>query len=594
MDAVPLTSAGCNGFGEPSSVERPRAGPTARGLGAALALAALLSLLVARLPRPAGWGGARPQEAPGARLWESGGPQGTDAQSLGPAVPLALLRESRQIRGLLPAAARESGPLRGLPPAAAPQKGLASAWPATPPKLTPIASGDPLAASQQLAVPEVALAAPLSSPAATPAVLAIAPTSTALPSLPATPAVGQSSAWPAPSPAADAHAQGSLASRTPRGEPAMPLSSGTAAPTSWPTPCLVFEGWRLAPATVASGAYAGFSWEACLEFCAADEDCQQVSFSKEGRTCQPGSSVTLADVDDRGGFNSGFVSAHCPVGSAPVQTNAAQAPATAVPPPETSSRATTRAQQLAGSSLFCVTLFAPGQGDLVQGHMVAGVGVFGCDDYALYSSSAGKLGDADVRVLDVDPLALTSPSRPASAGAVFVALWKAVVADGAFRAQGWTVRSDPDCLLLPERLRGVIRARALAGASGSASPRASLVACPDLPWAPLEVLSSAAVEAVERCGMACGPGGVGRLGGLEVSLAAAQVVAERRDDLLGAGGCAGADKPDAYRCSGREAAFYPQGSAALLQDCLRGARAADAALPVSPENLAQYERTWRQ
>lgn len=619
MDAVPLTSASCN-WEERGSIERPRVGPRALGLVAALALTALLSLLI--LPGPARWGGVQPQgidaalerrsphtggsvQSLGARLWESSGSQGTGARG----VPLAVLRESRPIESStadLGVEALERRPVRGLLQAVAPQE--ASAWAAPPPKPTPkpkpTAGGDLPAASQQSAVPKVARAAPPASPAAPPAVPAMASQSTALLPSPAT----------APTPAL-----------TPAPSSA-PTPTLTPASTTRPTPCLVFEGWRLAPATAGSGAYGAFSWEACLDFCVADKDCRQVAFSKEGRTCQPGSKVSFADVDDLGGRNLAFVSAHCPDGGASVQIDAAQAstwsaqgshgdavqapqvPANAVPPPETSSqpsetsspppetssRATIMTQQLAGSSLFCVTLFAPGQGDLVRGHKAAGVGVFGCDDYALYSSSAVELGDADVRVLGVDPEALQSLSRPASAGDVFVALWHAIVADGAFRAQDWTVRSDPDCLLLPERLRGVIRERALEGASRSVSLRTSLVACPELSWAPLEVLSSAAVEAVERCGAACGPGGAGRYGGLQVSLGAAQVVVERRGDLLGAGGCVGADSPDAHRCSSRAAAFHPQDSTAELQECLQEARAADAALPMTPDNAAQYERTWRQ
>lgn len=80
-------------------------------------------------------------------------------------------------------------------------------------------------------------------------------------------------------------------------------------------------------------------------------------------------------------------------------------------------------------------------------------GIFACDDYLLVSTK--DLGIDGVTTLTISNMQVggytdggTSPNAP-----IFVEAWNQIQSDGRWKEHDWTIKSDPDAVLIPERLR---------------------------------------------------------------------------------------------------------------------------------------------
>jgi hypothetical protein len=116
--------------------------------------------------------------------------------------------------------------------------------------------------------------------------------------------------------------------------------------------------------------------------------------------------------------------------------------------------------------------------------------VFTCEEYAVYSNGEYQVAPA-VHTIKVDSdlrcsfggefgTALNTP--------IFFAVWDKVIEGGRFRKHDWTVKTDPDCVFFPDRLRGIVgKYRDYQGGS-------YLNNCPRGLHGPLEVFGKRAIE----------------------------------------------------------------------------------------------------
>jgi len=116
-------------------------------------------------------------------------------------------------------------------------------------------------------------------------------------------------------------------------------------------------------------------------------------------------------------------------------------------------------------SLFCFSVFrlTTYEADLMRNQLWRGVGIFGCDLYGVFSSDWGAdLGDGPLgalKTIHFDPAPVgTSKDGTAANTALFMNVWEAVRWDGKYRAADWTIKADPDAVVLPDRLRNHLRA----------------------------------------------------------------------------------------------------------------------------------------
>jgi hypothetical protein len=112
-------------------------------------------------------------------------------------------------------------------------------------------------------------------------------------------------------------------------------------------------------------------------------------------------------------------------------------------------------------SLFCWSLFQTTtyEMDIMKNQMTKGSGIFQCDDWALLSTAdPTKLGQTpakeDATTMHVDMAEITmSVDGTAGNAKLFINCWNVIVQDGRWNNHAWTVKVDPDAVLLPDRLR---------------------------------------------------------------------------------------------------------------------------------------------
>jgi hypothetical protein len=152
----------------------------------------------------------------------------------------------------------------------------------------------------------------------------------------------------------------------------------------------------------------------------------------------------------------GSLKYHCCCKAFPVDTTAAMTRAAPAP---------------AGSpTLFCISLMIAGsyEVDLLRGQLSKGqLGIFGCDDWAVYSNESisldptNELGDSSKY-----KTSLMEGSLEAKRGGkydtalntpIFIRFWKVVMADPRSEAHEWIVKVDPDTMFMPDRLKLMIK-----------------------------------------------------------------------------------------------------------------------------------------
>mmetsp|Transcript_62412 Transcript_62412/g.180935 ORF Transcript_62412/g.180935 Transcript_62412/m.180935 type:complete len:903 (-) Transcript_62412:56-2764(-) len=117
--------------------------------------------------------------------------------------------------------------------------------------------------------------------------------------------------------------------------------------------------------------------------------------------------------------------------------------------------------------IFCYALMMPAgyETGLLRAQAKRAVGIFDCDDYAVFSNvsiSLGKWNSTGPKImtyivkgsLDV-PLGGTW--HTALNTGIFLRVWRAVLKHGGFRHYDWTVKADADCVFFPSRLRVVLQ-----------------------------------------------------------------------------------------------------------------------------------------
>lgn len=107
--------------------------------------------------------------------------------------------------------------------------------------------------------------------------------------------------------------------------------------------------------------------------------------------------------------------------------------------------------------MYCFALVQPKgyERSLVSVMLDQGAGLFGCDEYAFYSNRRMQIvpGVWVGVVNSTLKCEIGGEFRTALNTGIFLAVWAKVVSDGRFLYHDWTVKVDPDCVFLPERLR---------------------------------------------------------------------------------------------------------------------------------------------
>jgi len=111
-------------------------------------------------------------------------------------------------------------------------------------------------------------------------------------------------------------------------------------------------------------------------------------------------------------------------------------------------------------SLYCVSVmriegYEP---DLLKAQMKVGGGIFGCDGFDVVADgviSLGKLADGtEVKTKDIPPIKVgVSQDGTAANTKLFMKFWDRIIAEHRFNYYDWTVKVDPDAVLLAPRLR---------------------------------------------------------------------------------------------------------------------------------------------
>jgi len=111
-------------------------------------------------------------------------------------------------------------------------------------------------------------------------------------------------------------------------------------------------------------------------------------------------------------------------------------------------------------SLYCFSLYMPERYErgLMQSMLEMDAGIFACDGYDVFAAKNDTLRSTDGRrtveaVLIPKITVGVSQDGTAANAKLFMAVWDKVIAAGRFRYYDWTLKVDPDAVLLPWRLR---------------------------------------------------------------------------------------------------------------------------------------------
>jgi len=174
------------------------------------------------------------------------------------------------------------------------------------------------------------------------------------------------------------------------------------------------------------------------------------------------------------------------------------------------------APQLPGfPTLYCWQLMRPDgyEPDLVRAQVARGAGIFGCDDFDVYSIEADKqLGltpkGRNVTTVYCEPHDVgRSKDDTAANTEIFLNAWDAVKARGSWGSHGWTIKMDPDAVVVPNRLRVHIMSAGTDGMEQSVFFRTCNLQPenPDYPmmYGALEAISRKALDTFFRDGDQC-------------------------------------------------------------------------------------------
>jgi len=162
-------------------------------------------------------------------------------------------------------------------------------------------------------------------------------------------------------------------------------------------------------------------------------------------------------------------------------------------------------------SLYCISLFMPSsyEGPLLKEHLKANAGIFECDGYAVYAADSYRLGrtkdgvDVEALLIPKIPVGISQDGTAGNAK-LFMAVWDKVIAENRFRNFDFTLKVDPDAVLIPWRIRDHLRPH-----TGSNSYVVNCNKFPNSPNFPmmfgaLEVFSLRAMDSYARGSWKCG------------------------------------------------------------------------------------------
>jgi hypothetical protein len=124
--------------------------------------------------------------------------------------------------------------------------------------------------------------------------------------------------------------------------------------------------------------------------------------------------------------------------------NASQCPEPCSPPP------------WGKPSLFCYSVVRTDsyELELMKEQLRRNAGIFGCDEFSVYSNDEPVDLGAGVRTTSFVPAPVgTSKDGTAGNSELFMHVWSAVKEEARYRMHDWAVKVDPDAVLLPARLR---------------------------------------------------------------------------------------------------------------------------------------------
>lgn len=135
-------------------------------------------------------------------------------------------------------------------------------------------------------------------------------------------------------------------------------------------------------------------------------------------------------------------------------------------------------------TILCWGVVMPGgkEAGLVDFQRQRGLGAFSCDDWILISNVSardalgGQAWNTEVTTINGS---IHVPSSFSSVGGslvsvranakVFFKAWQAVIKDGRYRKFDWTLKVEPDLVIVPERLRTVLQGHCLSSGGGCGS-----------------------------------------------------------------------------------------------------------------------------
>jgi hypothetical protein len=145
---------------------------------------------------------------------------------------------------------------------------------------------------------------------------------------------------------------------------------------------------------------------------------------------------------------------------------------------------------------------------LVGEQAKSSVGIFACDGHAVVTNSYANIQNTVMLVVKSTPVGVSSDGTAANTRQ-FIEAWNAVLKQGDFEYHDWTLKVDPDALVLPDRIREHLRPATLAGNGEDMQYVANCNAYPNTPGFPmmygsLEVFSRKAIirfgkKSKERC-----------------------------------------------------------------------------------------------
>jgi len=174
----------------------------------------------------------------------------------------------------------------------------------------------------------------------------------------------------------------------------------------------------------------------------------------------------------------------------------------------TTTVSTTTFVATAAESLFCWSLMLPWgyEHHLLQLQYSMGKSIFSCEEFAVYSSEVINITGNDSSFIQtrnvhhdlhckIGGQFMTALNTP-----VFLHVWKKLLQDGRYKFHAWTVKSDPDAVFFPQRLRMIV--------AKTQNPQAGdgifLNNCQFGLHGPLEVVSRRAMERYAEDRETCG------------------------------------------------------------------------------------------